>query len=395
MIGLFSFDGPMYKDKNGVYCSITLTNEMFKRYLQVVDKLIVVVRTYNLDKTFVEMNMNPLSLDNLEVIEVENFNTIRGFLLDKYSFEKNIINVMREVDLIFARMPSTTSNSVLKTARKLNIPYLVEVGGCAWDSYWNHGLLGKIAAPLMYWNEKKYVKNANFATYVTEFFLQRRYPNNGISSVCSNVYLNETDENVINERIEKIQAMNTRTIVLGQAVNSIDVKYKGEHLVIRAIKKLKSNGINAEFQVVGPGTGEFLKEEAKKYGVLEQLNLVGTLTKDEIFEWYKMLDIYIQPSKQEGLPRSMIEAMSTGCPSLGSNIAGIPELLSSKRLFNPNDIDQIVNSISDLLKIDEMILEAKKNFKVAKKYRLEDIENRRKIIFQSYKKYVENIEMDR
>ena len=50
MIGLFSFDGPMYRDCNGVYCNTTITSEMFSRYFHVVDKLIVVIRTLHLDQ---------------------------------------------------------------------------------------------------------------------------------------------------------------------------------------------------------------------------------------------------------------------------------------------------------------------------------------------------------
>lgn len=394
MVGLFCFDGPLYKDINGVYCNITLTNEMFNRYFNVVDKLVIVVRTYTLEKTFSEMNMKPLDIDNMEVIEVSNFNTAKGFLFEKRHFEKDIEKVLKEVDLIFARMPSVTSNAVLKIAKKLNKPYLAEVGGCAWDSYWNHGLAGKLISPLMFWNEKKFVANAKFATYVTNDFLQRRYPSNGFTTNCSNVYLKTMDRKLLFQRINKIKTMDTHSIIIGQAVNSIDVKYKGEHLVIRAMKKLKSLGIKVEFQVVGPGAGTFLMQEAKKFGVLDQLVLVGTLTKDEIFDWYEKIDIYIQPSKQEGLPRSLIEAMSTACPSLGSNIAGIPELLSNDRLFNPNRIDEIVNSVTEILKKDIMMKEAKNNYEKASEYNITKIEERRRSIFKKYKKYVEDKRKD-
>lgn len=170
MVGLFCFDGPLYKDKNGVYCNVTLTDEMFARYFSVVNILIVMVRTFQSDKTYLELNMKPLRNPNIKVFEVENFNTPKGFLLDKNKFEKKISEQIKNVDLIFARMPSVTANSVLKIACRLKKPYLVEVGGCAWDSYWNHGIMGKIIAPLMYHEEKKYVAKADYAIYVTETF---------------------------------------------------------------------------------------------------------------------------------------------------------------------------------------------------------------------------------
>lgn len=389
MLGLFSFDGPLYKDKDGIYCNVTLTNEMFARYFCVVDRLYVVVRTFMSDKSYTELNMKPLSTDKIEVIEVRNFNSIHGFLREKENFKKSVWNLLDKVDLIFARMPSQTSNVVLEVAQKMHKPYLVEVGGCAWDSFWNHGMLGKAIAPYMYLSARKNIKKAAFATYVTKEFLQRRYPNNGITVNCSNVYLPQVDETVLEERLKKINHADLTHPILGQAVNSIDVKYKGEHLIIRAMKTLKEKGIIAEFQVVGPGIGEFLKAEAQRYGVSDQLKILGTLQKDEMTEWYKSVDVYTQPSKQEGLPRSVIEAMSVGCAAVGSNLAGIPELLDRECMFNPDRNEEIVSSLSWVLDRKNMEAQAKINYRRAKEYNLTAIENRRREIFSQYSRAVE------
>lgn len=390
MTGLFCFDGPLYKDKNGVYCNVTLTNEMFNRYFQVVDELVIIVRTYSRDKSYIEMNMQPLDLDGIKVIEVDNLNSLSGITYKKKKFKKKIKNVLQQVDLIFARMPSTTSDVILSVAKKINKEYLVEVGGCAWDAFWNHGVLGKIIAPYMYINERNNIKNAAYAIYVTKFFLQKRYPNDHITTSCSNVYINEQSEAVLTKRIEKINDMNLNEIVLGQAVNSIDVKYKGEHLIVKVLKQLKESGIRAEFQIVGPGEGIHIKKEAQKYGVYDQVRILGTLNKQEINNWYKEIDLYVQPSKQEGLPRSVIEAMNRGCPCVGSRIAGIPELLDQSCLFNPNNITDIYNCIINLLEKKNLIKQSEKNFVRAKEYNLNVIETRRQNIFNDYCKRVKN-----
>lgn len=389
MVGLFCFDGPLYKDKNGVYCNVTLTNEMFSRYFCVVDKLIIMIRTYSMDKTYLEMNMKPLTIKNIKIVEVENLNTAKGFLVEKRKFEKEVIKYIAKTDMIFARMPSNTSNSVLKIAKKLNKPYLVEVGGCAWDSYWNHGIMGKIIAPLMYFREKRYVAGAAFATYVTKVFLQQRYPNKAVAINCSNVYLQPVEESVLDQRIEKIEAMDTKHVLFGQAVNSIDVKYKGEHRIIQAMGELKKKGVHIDFQVAGPGKGDFLIQQARIHSVSDQLHLIGTLKKEEMFSWYKNLDVYVQPSKQEGLPRSVIEAMSVGCPALGSNVAGIPELLDNDCLFNPDNNSQIIDAIEGMLNKETMIAKARANFYRAKEYNLIDIEKRRQKIFGKYRNMID------
>lgn len=391
--GLFCFDGPIYKDVNGYYCSTTLTDEMFNRFFPVVDKLYVVIRCFKCDKTFKELNMKRLCNKKIIVIEVDNLLTIKGLLFKKAIFEKKVKAIVDKSDLIFARMPSIISNVVLKEALKLNKPYLVEVGGCAWDSFWNHGIKGKILAPIMFFWEKKYVHKADFAIYVTEQFLQHRYPNNKNTTNCSNVYLESFDEEVLNERLRRINNMDFSRPILGQTVASIDVKYKGEQYVIRALKDLKKIGIHAEYQIVGPGEGAFLKKQAKKNGVTDQVVFLGAKEKEEVFSWLQSIDIYVQPSKQEGLPRAVIEAMSVGCPAIGSNIAGIPELLERDCLFNPNNNQQVVSCIINTLNKKNMSKYAQKNFFKAKKYNINDIEARRQLHFTNYKAAVDNRKM--
>lgn len=385
MTGLFSFDGPLYRDKNKIYCSVTLTDEMFSRYFAVVDKLVIMVRTYTSDKTYQELNMKPLTLDNIEVIEVDNLNSPKGYLIDKVVFEKRLPNLLKNVDMIFARMPSNISNVVLKFALKIHKPYLVEVGGDAWDSFWNHSIMGKIVAPSMYANEKKYVAKADFATYVTEEYLQKRYPNHNKTTNCSNVYLEPMEENVLRERLNRIENMDSQHIVFGQALHLIDVRYKGAHLFVKAMGKLKEKGIIVEYQLVGDGTGNFIKKQAEKYGVSEQIKYLGILKKEEIFEWLKQIDVYVQPSKQEGLPRSVIEAMSTGSAAIGSNIAGIPELLDKECLFDPDKNEEIVAAVERMFDKKELSRQSKRNFEKAKKYNIEDIEKRRRKIFEEYR----------
>ena len=97
---------------------------------------------------------------------------------------------------------------------------------------------------------------------------------------------------------------------------------------------------------------------------------LGVIGKKPDLRYKKLdeIDIYIQPSLQEGLPRSVIEAMSRGCPAIGAKTAGIPELVSAEcvvRRKSPGDIANTVLNISSAEKLAEL---AQINFEKSKEY---------------------------
>src|SRR5690606_35953689 len=75
----------------------------------------------------------------------------------------------------------------------------------------------------------------------------------------------------------------------------------------------------------------------------------GIIPRYQVGPWLDNIEIYCQPSRTEGLPRSLIEAMSRGCPAVGSNVGGIPELLSSHYTFPPGDIERFCEIVRRLL----------------------------------------------
>lgn len=387
IIGLFAFDGPLYRDRDGVYCNTTITNEMLNRYFCVVDILYLLVRTFPLDVSYKEVHLSKLELDNrIIVIEVPNLNSPIQFICRR-KYEKYFSSIITQCDLIFLRIPSIISDIVAKICRQSHKSYLVEVGGCSWDSYFNHSLLGKLVAPLMYINQKRTVKDASFASYVTEKWLQKRYPTKGIQISASNVYIKEYDDIVIEKRISEVNALSYYPKKIG-TIASVDVRYKGQEYIIRTLKKLKQSGYRLDYELVGTGTGRYLKNLSKKCGVEDQVHFLGVKRHDEIWKWFDSIDIYAQPSKQEGLPRAVIEAMNRGCICIGSTTAGIPELLDSSFVFdngNVNQIYTIVKKIFDSHYLDQNII---RNYNKSKEFAIDILNKRRTNLFEAYRNKV-------
>lgn len=343
---LFCYDGPIVKDELKNYYGTALNDEMFKRYDCISDDVTIAVRVNDIKNNTKDKYLK-ITKEKYKIIECPNISSIKGILFYRRKSRQVLEKQIQKNDFIIARLPSFIGNLAIAIAKKYNKPYLIEMVGCPWDSLWNHSLKGKIIAPYMYYKTKKNVKNAKYVLYVTEKFLQKRYPTNGKNISCSNVIIDETKDIVLERKLRRIENLNCRKILIATTA-AVNVKYKGQQYVIKAISKLKDEGFNIQYYPIGGGDNTYLKNMAKKYNVLENVKFLGPLAHDKVFDILDKVDVYIQPSKQEGLPRALIEAMSRGCLCIGANAGGTPELLNSKyivRKGNTNDIVKVLKKI--------------------------------------------------
>lgn len=393
MKAVFCYDGPLYKDKNGNYYDSILNDQMFERYFKVADQLELVIRTRDVNEKTGLKKMGKISNPNIHVTECPNLSSVNGLLGNQKKAKIIIENSIRQADLVFIRVPSVIGNLSIDIARKLKKKYLVEVVGCPWDAYWNYSLKGKIVAPFATYIMKKRVKNAPFVLYVTNKFLQGRYPTKGRQINCSNVELAEADNEILAARIEKINNYSSTSVYKIGTAAGLDVLYKGQQYIIQAIAELKKKGItNIEYELIGGGTGSYLKKLARELDVEDQVKILGQMPHDEVFSWLDGLDIYAQPSRQEGLPRSVIEAMSRALPCIGARTAGIPELLNGECIFSNSsrEISEICLILSNMVhSSNKMKKYAEENFVESKKYARKTLVNRRTHFFVAYKNAVE------
>lgn len=288
------------------------------------------------------------------------------------------------VDGVIVRYQGTFIHYACKFAKKQKKLCLTEIGGVQWDAFWNYSLAGKILAPVLEFWCKRDIKHSNYVHYVTKEYLQRRYPTGGKSIGLTNAELIEFDDTVLEKRLDKIDIMPKR-LIIGTAA-AVNVKYKGQQYVIDALSVLKCEGnIEYEYQIVGQGDNSFLKEYALNKGVSDQVKFLGTLSHNEVFSWLDGLDVYIQPSLQEGLPRAMVEAMSRGLPCIGAKTAGIPELIDNNFIYVHRNMP--VKIVELLLKInDNSVLkkQAQLNFNHSKEFNHEVIIKTRNMFYDEF-----------
>ncbi len=314
------------------------------------------------------------------IIQRVSFNSLTGMLMGKYSSVMK--RAIAEADLVIARCPSLTAYRAADYARKIKKPYLAECMGDAWDAYWNHGVVGKLIAPYAFLKMKRTVRHADYAVYVTTEFLQKRYPckNGGIAA--SNVLIREVSTEVLENKLKYLQNKEDKAVYL-MTTAAVDVRYKGQKYVIKAIPKLNKMGIRVVYNIVGEGNQEFLKKIIKKNKVEDQVNIVGRISLDEVLALLDQTEVYIQPSLQEGLPRAVIEAMSRACVCVGARTAGIPELLDATFVVKRKSVKDIVMQIKKYMQtsFEERSLIMNRNFNEAKKYASNILDERRQKYF--------------
>ena len=374
MVVGFFHDGPVYRDGNGDYHNGIVNDDIIDRYFYLADQFIGVTRINSIDKVD---KTTIIHHPNVEFVAVPNLNTVKGQLYKKEECARIVEEQVKRCDYVIARVPSYVASMAIRYARQYNIPFLTEVVGCPWDSLWNYSWKGKLLAPRAYFSLKKLMKNVPYAVYVTTSFLQNRYPTNGISVSCSNVQISDPGLTVLEKRKARINE-NDGILTIGTAA-AVSVRYKGQQYVIEALGQLKKQGItNYRYELVGGGSQDYLRSVAEVNDVAEQVVFKGGMAHSDVLKWLETIDIYAQPSRQEGLPRALIEAMSRGVPAFGAKTGGIPELLEPEFII-PNDKNCVNNICRLLKKMDRtvMFVQAERNYKEAGKYYIDVIRRER------------------
>lgn len=381
----FIFDTVLVENDSDFY-GMTLNYDFFaSRYLSMFDSMIVSTRVVSSARAKGDVfGYKIVNGPSVEVIPIRTYRDIPDAIRNRKKIIGELEEVIAKSDKVIIRMPSVLGMFATQICNKLKKDYLIELVACPWDGYINHtNPIGKLLAPIMYFKTKGVVSNAPNVLYVTNDFLQRRYPTNGKSCGCSDVVLNEINDLDLQSRLNKINPLDfDKKIILGTVAN-VGMKYKGHRYVFEAIHELKKLGKNFEYRLIGNGDQARLRALVKKLGIEQEVIFLGSLPHKEVFEELKAIDVYIQPSLQEGLPRAVVEAMSLACPVIGSNVGGIPELISQDMLFKKKDSNQLANIIENLTK-EKLIIEAMNNFGKAKEFEDKKLKKIRSTFYSSF-----------
>ena len=335
-------------------------------------KAMIIATIYNFVSHFEKNNIKILQELGYEVVVASNF--------EEYKGELEELNV-EKIDIPFTRSPISLKN--IKAFSKLN-KYLknnkldlihchTPVGGVAgrvigkWNKvpriiYTAHGfhffdgapkinwivyypiekILSKFTDTLITINKEDYERAKTFYAKKVEYI-----PGVGIDiEKIQNIKVNR-------EQKRKELGLSMDDIVL---LSVGELSSRKNHITpIRALVKL--NNKNIKYLIAGKGPLEsYLKEEIKKLGLENQVKLLGY--RKDIYELNKISDIFIFPSKQEGLPVALMESLICGLPTICSDIRGNRDLIMNNQGYLvKNKIENYSEKIKFLLKESNYISE--------------------------------------
>jgi len=134
---------------------------------------------------------------------------------------------------------------------------------------------------------------------------------------------------------------------------------KGVFDLLKVIRKFIDKKYNISLNIGGNGEIERLNFMINNLGLSEYVKYLGWINEKEKDTLLRKTDIFVLPSYGEGLPMSILEAMSYSIPVVSTPVGGIPELISDGEtgfLIEPGDIDALYTKLKQLIVDDKLRL---------------------------------------
>ena len=373
----------LYKNKSGDYFAPAIYSyDFMKRYLSTFDEVKLISKIVS-DQEFDEKKMNIVSGKGVEILELPYYHGIRGMMKCFGKLVKVYKKADCDCDCCIYRIAQMESFFAY-VFRNRKIPFAVEVVNDP-DTFVDMGIImRKICVKMV----EIMTKRANGVSYVTKNYLQKKYPHNRkdkktFVSYYSSVDLEKKDISKLPKKYNNVKIF--KIVHVSNAINS-DIK--GHYTLINAFKNVCEYYDNVQLIIVGDGNKLFeYKSYVKDIGLEKKVLFTGRISdKKELNRILHEADLMVLPTKMEGLPRTIIEAMAVGLPCLSSPTAGVPELIDKQYLFSPDDVSGFANEIMYLLEHhDELERMSEINIKKSYEYESVVLQQRRGEFYNSLK----------
>lgn len=362
--------------------------KMFARYLDVFESVAVVARSTAAAENTVD-EKSRVDKNEIKVLPLPYYIGPYQYVIKKSNLIKTLHNYIELTPdaAVICRVPGTIGTAAAKYCIGKSRHYGVEVVGDPCDVF----AAGSFNHPFRLFFKhigmkslKTIVKNATAAMYVTKTTLQQRYSigNNLFNTYASNVML---PPDAFVQSAKTLKKNGRFTLV---AVGALSAMYKSPDIAIDAMTILKNKGLEVIFKWLGDGRYRAdMIDLARQRGVSDMISFVGNVgSAVEVRHYLDKADLFVLPSRTEGLPRALVEAMARGLPCIGTDVGGIPELLEEMALIPINNAILLADKIEKFLLTPGLAdAQAKRNLKESQNYACQILQKRRMEFYQYLK----------
>ncbi|WP_424088904.1 glycosyltransferase family 4 protein [Micromonospora citrea] len=372
---VWSVEGPSYS--------------FWTRYLSAFDQVRIVARVQNTPE--VGDDARRVDGPGVEVWGIPYYLGPREYLTVRRAVHRSVAAAAGPHDAVILRVPSLIGTIMAGLRERNSLPYALEVVGDPVDVLSPKAVSHPLNPLFRRWytsRMKQQCLRAAAVSYVTQRSLQARYPTRpGMpTSAYSSIDL-PTDAFVSAARVFRPAA--GRTVLI--SVGSLARPHKGIDTLLEALALLTRAG--SDVGLVHVGDGLFrpqLEQLAARLRVGDQVRFLGTLPSGEpIRRQLDAADLFVHPSRAEGLPRALIEGMARGLPAVATRVGGIPELLSDEDLVPPDDPPALAKAITRMLRDPKLMAGASaRNLTQARQYAADLLAPRRDDFYRALRSSV-------
>lgn len=353
---LVSCDEYIYHVNGKYYARSESRKEFLIRYLRVFDKVRYVLRCIE------EVELKPgralMDDDRIEIRPVPIFHGPVQYAQSFFKVRKSVRNVTSGCDAAILRLPSTIGQLISKEIISKGIPYAVELVFDAYDGAKTaRNVIEKMLWRVIDREMRCICKKADGVSCVTEHYLQRHY---------FSIKKDHFTSNYSSLSIDKSFFSGPRAFPSGRTLKiaHVDLQIslsgrKGTAELLKAIKILCDRSIPIKVKFAGEDRGgqwNEIKRFAHNLGIDNCIEYAGFLTRTELEEFLEASDIFVLPTKAEGLPRVIIEAIAKGLPVVTTPVSGNPELIQEDFLVEYEDVIRLADKIEKFV-VDKELYE--------------------------------------
>jgi len=363
-----------------IWTETGLDNTFWQRYLDVFDSVEVVARVQDISRVL--PNHKRADGERIHFIPLPYYIGPYQYLLNAFKIDQITKAIIKKAEVVLLRTPGQVSHCLFRHLKNNQHPYGVEVVGDPYDVFAPGVIDHPFRLFFRWWSTRQlcnHCQSALGAAYVTKDTLQRRYPNALYSTYYSSIDIKE-EAYATSPRI----AFGLKGFYTLVFIGSLEQLYKGPDLLIDAVGLCNRRNLNIKLNIIGEGRFKpQLKAQVSRKGLSESVTFMGQLPAGgAVRDMLMKSDLFVLPSRTEGLPRAMIEAMACGLPCIGSNIGGIPELLSQEDLVPAGNAPALAEKIGETItQPHRMMAMAARNLEKSKEYRSDILDKRRQAFY--------------